>query len=199
MSDAVEREGLAPAFWAPTPPARSAGPEGAVLWLTGLSGAGKSTLATAVAGRARALGRAVEVLDGDEVREHLSKGLGFSREDRDTNVVRIAYVASLLARHGVLAITAAISPWREARARARALCGARFIEAYVSAPLEACEARDVKGLYKRARAGEIPRFTGVSDPYEPPESPELVIPSHQVTIDEGAEVILRALQQRGVL
>lgn len=173
--------------------------DGAVLWLTGLSGAGKSTLATAVAGRLRALGRAVEVLDGDEVREHLSKGLGFSREDRDTNVLRIAWVASLLARHGVVAITAAISPYRDARARARALCGDRFIETHVSAPLAACEGRDVKGLYKRARAGEIASFTGVSDPYEAPEAPELVIASHEVTVDAGVDQILQELQRRGVL
>jgi adenylyl-sulfate kinase len=173
--------------------------QGVVLWLTGLSGAGKSTLARATEDRLRALGLRVEVLDGDEVREHLSKGLGFSREDRDTNVLRIAFVAGLLARNGVVAITAAISPYRDTRARARALCGARFCEVYVSAPLEACEARDVKGLYKRARAGELPSFTGVSDPYEAPERPELEVRSHEVTVDQGVDQILSLLRERGVL
>ncbi|MBL8683528.1 MAG: adenylyl-sulfate kinase [Myxococcales bacterium] len=180
-------------------PAPARGDAGAVLWLTGLSGAGKSTLARALELRLRALGQRVEVLDGDEVREHLSKGLTFSREDRDTNVLRIAYVANLLARNGVIAITAAISPYRDTRAKARAMSGERFCEVYVSAPLEACEARDVKGLYKRARAGEIPVFTGVSDPYEPPDAPELEVKSHEVTVDQGVDAIVSLLRERGVL
>ncbi len=178
--------------------ALSSGP-GAVVWLTGLSGAGKSTLARALEPRLRAMGYKVEVLDGDEVREHLSKGLGFSRDDRDTNVLRIGFVANLLARNGVIAITAAISPYRETRAKARALAGDRFCEVYVSAPLEACESRDVKGLYKRARAGEIPVFTGVSDPYEPPERPELEVRSHEVTVEHGVDAIVSMLRERGVL
>lgn len=173
--------------------------DGAVVWLTGLSGAGKSTVARALERDLRARGKRVEVLDGDEIRLHLSKGLGFSREDRDTNVLRIAYVANLLARNGVVAITAAISPYRETRAGARALCGARFIEVYASAPLETCEARDVKGLYKKARAGEIKQFTGVSDPYEVPESPELEIPTHAVSVDEGVARVLAVLRARGIV
>jgi adenylylsulfate kinase len=172
--------------------------DGAVVWLTGLSGAGKSTLARALEAHLRSAGQRVEVLDGDEVRLHLSKGLGFSREDRDTNVLRIAYVANLLARNGVVAITAAISPYRETRAKCRALCGARFIEVHVSAPIETCEARDVKGLYKRARAGEIAQFTGVSDPYEQPERPELVIPTHELTVGAGVALLVEQLRARGL-
>ena len=143
---------------------------GGIVWLTGLSGAGKSTLATAVA-RELAVTRPVELLDGDDIRTFLSAGLTFSRADRDTNVQRIAYVARLLAKHGVLVFVAAISPYRDTRDAVRALsvtAGHSFIEIYVNAPLETVAARDVKGLYKRAQAGEIASFTGVSDPYEPP-------------------------------
>ncbi len=172
--------------------------DGAVVWLTGLSGAGKSTLARGLEQRLRAANIRVEVLDGDEVRAHLSKGLGFSRDDRDTNVLRIAYVANLLARNGVVAITAAISPYRETRAKARALCGSRFIEVFASAPIETCEARDVKGLYKRARAGEIAQFTGVSDPYEAPERPELVVATHQVSVEQGVEALVQQLRARSI-
>ena len=166
---------------------------GAVLWLTGLSGSGKSTLAEGVRDELLRQGRAVEVLDGDEVRLHLSAGLTFSREDRDTNVMRIAFVAKLLAKHGVIAISAAISPYRDTRARARALIGHRFVEVHISAPLETCEQRDVKGLYQRARAGEIKSFTGITDPYEPPLSPELEVRSHQVSIARGVAQILHGL------
>ena len=172
---------------------------GMVVWLTGLSGAGKSTLAHAVGEQLVATGRAVEHLDGDVVRTHLSKGLGFSREDRDTNVKRIGFVAQLLARHGVVVIVAAISPYREARAWSREAARGRFLEVYVNAPLEVCAARDVKGLYRRALAGEIPHFTGVSDPYEPPESPDVEVRTDQLSVPQAVETVLAALRSRGVV
>lgn len=163
--------------------------QGFVLWFTGLSGAGKSTVAGLVAAELRARGTKLEVLDGDEVRTHLSKGLGYSREDRDTNVLRIGYVAGLLSRHGVGVITAAISPYAATRAEVRAMT-TNFVEIFVDAPLAACEARDVKGLYARARAGEIPAFTGVSDPYEPPPSPEVHLRTDlEMPADSAAKVI----------
>src|SRR5438445_346516 len=140
---------------------------GAVVWFTGLSGAGKTTLADALAPELRAAGKKVELLDGDVVRTHLSKGLGFSREDRDTNIARIAFVAHLLARNGVYVLVSAISPIRSARDAARQTIG-EFVEVHVAPPLETCIERDVKGLYKKAIAGEIAQFTGVSDPYEEP-------------------------------
>jgi len=173
--------------------------KGFTLWLTGLSGAGKSTLASAVAERLRAEGAAVEVLDGDEVREHLSKGLSFSREDRDINVRRIAYVAKLLCRNGVAVITAAISPYRAARDEARREIGEGFIEVYVKASLDECIRRDVKGLYDKALAGAITAFTGVSDPYEPPLAPEVEVNTERETIDESVERVLDALRRRGFL
>lgn len=147
---------------------------GFTLWFTGLSGAGKSTLAGLVSRRLQDLGHRVEVLDGDEVRENLSKGLGFSRADRDTNIRRIGYVAKLLTRNDVVAITAAISPYRETRDEVRGQIG-RFVEVFVRAPVSVCAARDVKGLYKKALAGEIAHFTGVSDPYEEPLAPEIAV------------------------
>ena len=147
---------------------------GCCVWFTGLSGAGKSTIADIVVADLRERGRKVELLDGDEVREHLSKGLGFSKADRDTNVLRIGWVASVLARNGVVAVTAAISPYREIRDEVRGWID-NFVEVHVATPLEDCEARDVKGLYAKARSGEIPEFTGVSDPYEPPLHPEIRI------------------------
>lgn len=173
---------------------------GVTIWFTGLSGAGKSTLAEALAPELRALGKRVELLDGDAVRTHLSKGLGFSREDRDTNVRRIGYVAHLLARNGVYVITAAISPYRETRQWCRETIQ-DFVEVYVSTPLEACAARDVKGLYKRAMAGEIPAFTGVSDPYEPPESPELTLDTSAggLTPEAGAAAVIERLRAAGYL
>ncbi len=155
---------------------------GGIVWFTGLSGAGKSTLATAVANRL-ATERPVELLDGDEMREFLTKGLGFTREDRDTNVERIAYVARLLAKHGVLVFVAAISPYVATRAdvkRRAEAAGIAFYEIYVNAPLDTVIGRDVKGLYKRALAGEIAHFTGVSDPYEPPPSPTLELRTDQL-------------------
>jgi len=170
--------------------------DGMVIWLTGLPSAGKSTLAQAVAPRLRASGKRVEVLDGDVVRQHLSTGLGFSREDRDTNVARIAFVAHLLARNGVAVIVAAISPFREARDHARALIG-DFVEVHVAPPLEECIRRDVKGLYARALAGEIPSFTGISDPYEEPLSPELRIDTSVVSVAHGTMRILSKLNELG--
>ena len=149
--------------------------KGFCLWFTGLSGAGKTTISKLIEDELRSRRNRLEILDGDVVRENLSKGLGFSKEDRDTNIRRIAFVADLLSRNGVPVITAAISPYREIRDEARELMGPRFIEVYIEASVEACAERDVKGLYKKAFAGEIKEFTGVSDPYEAPESPELRI------------------------
>jgi adenylyl-sulfate kinase len=173
--------------------------KGFTLWLTGLSGAGKSTIASAVAERLRADGAAVEVLDGDEVREHLSKGLTFSREDRDTNVRRIAFVAKLLCRNGVAVITAAISPYRSTRDEARREIGEGFVEVYVNASLETCIRRDVKGLYDKALAGAITAFTGVSDPYEPPLAADVEVNTERETIDESVERVLDTLRRRGFL
>ena len=167
---------------------------GFTLWFTGLSGAGKSTLAAAVSAELRRSAIPVEVLDGDEVRQNLSRGLGFSREDRDINIRRIGYVAKLLTRNGVAVITAAISPYRAIRDEVRESIGA-FIEVYVKASLDECIRRDTKGLYRRALAGEIPQFTGVSDPYEEPVSPELVIDTEREEItDSTARVIDRLLE-----
>ncbi len=174
---------------------------GAILWFTGLSGAGKSTLARAVRDELARAWR-VEILDGDEIRTHLSKGLGFSKEDRDTNIRRIGLVARLLARNGVFAITAAISPYRDVRDEVRALAardGVPFVEVFAEAEIEALAERDVKGLYRKALAGELAHFTGVSDPYEPPLSPDVVVRSDRETVDESRERILAALAARGLL
>lgn len=174
---------------------------GGIVWMTGLSGAGKSTLATAIASRLAGR-RAVELLDGDDVRTFLSAGLGFSRADRDTNVHRIAYVARLLARHGVLVLVAAISPYADTRARLRALsdaAGHPFLEVFVHAALETVIARDVKGLYRRAQAGEIPSFTGISDPYEPPEAPDVEVRTDRDDRAACEARILAALTDRGLL
>jgi len=170
--------------------------DGLTLWFTGLSGAGKSTIADIVEAELRGRGWRVETLDGDVVRTNLSKGLGFSKEDRDTNIRRIAFVADLLSRNGVVAITAAISPYREIRDEARQMMGDRFVEAYVKASVETCEQRDVKGLYAKARSGEIKEFTGVSDPYEPPENPELVLETEQQSPEQSAQQILTYLEER---
>ena len=172
---------------------------GCILWFTGLSGAGKSTLSERVGRALREKGVAVEILDGDEVRESLGKGLTFSKEDRDVNVRRIAFVANLLAKHGVVAITAAISPYRAIRDEARAKAQAPFVEVFVDAPLAVVEARDVKGLYKKARAGEIPAFTGVSDPYEPPLAPEVVVRTGEESVEQSAAKVLAHLASIGVL
>ncbi len=172
---------------------------GFILWFTGLSGAGKSTLANHVAPVLRERGVPVEILDGDEVRENLSKGLTFSKEDRDVNVRRIAFVANLLGRNGVCAITAAISPYRAIREECRAKAQVPFIEVFVDAPLAVTEARDVKGLYAKARAGEIPHFTGVTDPYEPPNAPEVVVKTGEETLAQSAAKVIEYLQRRGLV
>jgi adenylyl-sulfate kinase len=175
---------------------------GFVVWFTGLSGAGKSTLSVPVASRLRDAGYRVEILDGDEVRTHLSKGLGFSKEDRDTNIRRIGYVAELLARNGVVAITAAISPYREIRDEVRAKVTrhrAAFVEVYVECPIDVLAARDPKGLYKKALAGEIQHFTGVSDPYEPPLEAEVTVRSDHERIDDSVEKIVAALKAQGLV
>ncbi len=171
---------------------------GFTLWLTGLSGVGKTTLAGAIAPQLRERGLKVEVLDGDEVRTHLSKGLGFSKEDRDTNIRRIGYVSRLLARNGVAVIVAAISPYRAVRNEVRRAIeadGAAFVEVYVKASLETLVARDVKGLYAQALAGEIKQFTGISDPYEEPLAPELIIESDCETVEQSAQRVLARLEE----
>ncbi len=172
---------------------------GLTLWFTGLSGAGKSTLASLVGDALRRRGCAVEVLDGDEIRRNLSKGLGFSKEDRDTNIRRIGYVANLLSRNGVCAITAAISPYRSVRDEIREMTSATFVEVFVHAPLAVVEERDTKGLYKKARAGIIKNFTGISDPYEEPETPEVVVNTGDESIEGSAERILAYLTEQGLL
>jgi adenylylsulfate kinase len=173
--------------------------KGFCLWFTGLSGAGKTTITNILVRELRSRGSKLEVLDGDIVRENLSKGLGFSKEDRDTNIRRIAFVANLLSRNGVPVITAAISPYREIRDEAREIMNGRFIETYVKASVEACEERDVKGLYAKARSGEIKEFTGVSDPYEAPESPELVLDTEAQSPEESAQEILAFLEGRDLI
>ena len=171
---------------------------GCTIWLTGLSGAGKSTTAHILEERLRAAGARVEVLDGDAVRTHLCKGLGFTKQDRDENVRRIGYVCELLSRNGVIVIVAAISPYREARDAVRARIET-FIEVHVSCSLDVLVQRDVKGLYKRALAGEIPHFTGISDPYEPPIAPEVVIDSALDTPEQSVDKIWLVLERKRVL
>ena len=173
--------------------------KGFTLWFTGLSGAGKTTISKEVEEQLRSRGSKLEILDGDVVRENLSKGLGFSKEDRDTNIRRIAFVADLLSRNGVPVITAAISPYRELRDEARELMGDRFIEVFVKASVEVCAERDPKGLYEKAFAGEIKEFTGVSDPYEAPLDPELTLDTENETPEESAEKILVFLEEKGLI
>ena len=171
---------------------------GFTLWFTGLSGAGKTTISEIVEHELKARGRQVEVLDGDIVRTNLSKGLGFSREDRIINVLRIGFVANLLTRNGVAVIVSAISPYKEARDQVRRRI-IDFIEVYVDAPLEVCAERDVKGLYKKAFAGEIEQFTGVSDPYEPPVAPELHLKTSEEEPQESAQKVIEKLEFLGYL
>jgi adenylylsulfate kinase len=172
---------------------------GFTLWFTGLSGAGKTTISEIAEKELRQRFGRVEVLDGDIVRTNLSKGLGFSREDRDTNILRIGFVANLLTRNGVGVIVSAISPFKEARDQVRRSIGEDFLEVYVDAPIEVCAERDVKGLYKKAFAGEIPQFTGVSDPYEPPAAPELHIKTDEETPEESARRVIARLEELGYL
>ena len=175
---------------------------GFTLWLTGLSGAGKTTLAALMATELRARGVRIEVLDGDEVRTNLSKGLGFSKEDRDTNIRRIGYVCRLLSRNGVVTVSAAISPYSATRDEVRRSVeqdGARFIEVFVKCPIAVLAARDVKGLYKKALAGELQGFTGVSDPYEEPLAPDVVVETDRESVEFSLSKILSALEQRGLI
>ncbi|MGQ9732037.1 MAG: adenylyl-sulfate kinase [Candidatus Zipacnadales bacterium] len=172
--------------------------KGFTIWFTGLSGAGKSTIAEVVLEKLRARDFKVELLDGDVVRTNLSKGLGFSKEDRDINIRRIAFVCHLLTRNNVVAIAAAISPYRAIREEARALIG-NFVEVYVNTPLEVCEQRDVKGLYAKARAGELKQFTGVDDPYEAPLNPEVVCFTTEETPEQSAQKIIDKLDELGYL
>jgi len=179
--------------------------KGFCLWFTGLSGAGKSTVSSAVHHTLRERGIAnVELLDGDEVRTHLTKGLGFSREDRDTNVLRIGWVCQLLVKHGIPVMTAAISPYRETRDHVRAMVekaggNGAFIEVFVNVHVEECARRDVKGLYAKAMAGEIPQFTGVSDPYEPPEHPEIELKTANESEEESAVRVIRYLEEHACI
>ncbi len=168
--------------------------QGLTIWFTGLSGAGKSTLAEAVAAQFREQDRQVEILDGDEVRKSLSAGLGFSKDDRDTNIRRLGFVADLLTRNGVVVLVAAISPYRAVRDEVRARVG-RFVEVYVQCPLDELVRRDVKGLYARALAGEISNFTGVSDPYEEPENPDVRVQTGTQSVDEAVVAVLRAVNE----
>jgi adenylylsulfate kinase len=177
---------------------------GFTLWFTGLSGSGKSTLANAVAAELRRLDRNVDLLDGDVVRQYLSKGLGFSKEDRDENIRRIGFVAHLITRNGGIAITAAISPYRAVRAEVRALIGAgNFVEVYCECSVAECERRDIKGLYAKARAkiaaGEKAGFTGIDDPYETPLKPEITVNTGSTTIPEGTQAIIARLKELGLL
>jgi adenylyl-sulfate kinase len=172
-----------------------------VVWFTGLSGAGKSTLSHLVAAELGGRGLLVELLDGDAVRRHLSSELGFSKEHRDLNIERIGWVASRLVRAGAVVVVAAISPYREARRKARQLVeehGA-FVEVYVATPLEECMSRDTKGLYARALAGEVENFTGVSDPYEEPEAPEVRVDTTELSREGSVELVLARLEQLGLL
>jgi adenylyl-sulfate kinase len=171
---------------------------GFTLWFTGLSGAGKSTISQLVEQRLRERGLKVELLDGDVVRTNLSKGLGFSKEDRDENIRRIGFVCELLTRNGVAAIAAFISPYRAVRDEVRGKI-ANFVEVYVECPLDTLIERDVKGLYKRALAGEVKNFTGVSDPYEEPVNPEVVVRTNEQTPEQSADAVVRKLEELGYL
>ncbi|MFI6103407.1 adenylyl-sulfate kinase [Streptomyces sp. NPDC051310] len=174
---------------------------GATIWLTGLPSAGKTTIAHELAGRLRAGGHRVEVLDGDEIREFLSAGLGFSREDRHTNVQRIGFVAELLASHGVKVLVPVIAPYADSREAVRGRhrqAGTAYVEVHVATPVEVCSVRDVKGLYAKQAAGEISGLTGVDDPYEEPESPDLRIESQNQTVQESAAAVHALLTERGL-
>ncbi|MEA5465427.1 adenylyl-sulfate kinase [Leptothoe sp. PORK10 BA2] len=171
---------------------------GVTVWFTGLSGSGKTTISQALEAKLRAAGAKLEVLDGDIVRTNLTKGLGFSKEDRDENVRRIGFVSSLLTRNGVIVLVSAISPYRDVRDQVRARIG-DFVEVYANTPVEVCEQRDVKGLYKKARSGEIKNFTGVSDPYEEPLAPEVNCETANETLDESVNKVMAKLEELGYL
>ena len=171
---------------------------GVTVWFTGLSGAGKTTISRAVEDRLNSYGHKVEILDGDVVRQNLTKGLGFSKEDRDENIRRVGFVAALLTRNQVTVLVSAISPYRAIRQEVRERIG-NFVEVYVNAPLLVCEQRDVKGLYKKARAGEIKNFTGIDDPYEPPLNPEVECRTDLETLDESVSKVLAKLRELGYL
>jgi sulfate adenylyltransferase len=173
--------------------------QGMTIWFTGLSGSGKSTVAHALIERLAEYGRNVSVLDGDEIRTHLSKGLGFSKEDRDANIHRVGYVAGLVAQHGGTTIAAVISPYRDPRDAARKLSKGNFVEVYCDTPIEECEKRDVKGLYAKARAGEIKGFTGVDDPYEAPLNPEVTIDTSKLSVQDSADAIIAKLLELGYI
>ncbi len=170
--------------------------KGVTVWFTGLSGAGKTTINDALTAKLRDRGIKLEVLDGDIVRTNLTKGLGFSKEDRDENVRRIGFVSNLLTRNGVIVLVAAISPYRAIREEVRSRIG-DFIEVHVSAPVEVCEERDVKGLYAKARSGEIKQFTGISDPYEEPMNPEVNCETHKETLEESVNKVIAKLEEMG--
>ena len=168
--------------------------KGVAVWFTGFSGAGKSTIADALTKKLKSQGYQLEVLDGDEIRENLTKDLGFSKEDRDTNIRRIGFVAKLLARNGVIVLVPVISPYRAIREEMRANIG-RFVEVFVNAPLSVCEDRDVKGLYKKVRAGEIKQFTGIDDPYEPPTNPEVECRTDIEELSQSVDKIFNKLEE----
>jgi adenylylsulfate kinase len=168
--------------------------QGVAVWFTGFSGAGKSTIADALTKKLKSQGYQLEVLDGDEIRENLTKDLGFSKEDRDTNIRRIGFVAKLLARNGVIVLVPVISPYRAIREEMRASID-RFVEVFVNAPLSVCEDRDVKGLYKKVRAGEIKQFTGIDDPYEPPTNPEVECRTDLEELSQSVDKILNKLEE----
>ncbi|TVQ17844.1 MAG: adenylyl-sulfate kinase [Leptolyngbya sp. DLM2.Bin15] len=176
----------------------AANQRGVTVWFTGLSGAGKTTIRMAVEEKLRAQNYALEILDGDIVRENLTKGLGFSKEDRDENIRRIGFVSHLLTRNGVIVLVSAISPYRDIRDEVRQKIG-DFVEIFVNAPLAVCEDRDVKGLYKRARAGEIKQFTGIDDPYEAPLNPDIECRTDLETLEESTEKVLAGLKSLGYL
>jgi adenylylsulfate kinase len=168
---------------------------GRTVWFTGLPSAGKTTIAQALAARLGSEGLPVEVLDGDVVRTHLSKDLGFTREDRDENVRRVGFVADLLSRNGVYVMCSLVSPYRAVRDEVRARHGGRFVEVYVAAPADVCAQRDVKGLYSRQRTGQMSGLTGADDPYEPPVAPEVTLPTHSQTVEESVEMVWQALHR----
>jgi len=172
---------------------------GCTIWLTGLPCSGKTTVAEFVARELVRAGGAVELLDGDEIRQHFSAGVGFTKEDRSNHLKRVAYLCHLLSKHGVIVLASFVSPYRENRDYARQLIGERFVEVFVDCPVEVCIQRDVKGMYKKALAGEIRQFTGVSDPYEPPLNPELILRTDQEPVEASTAKLLEFLEQRNVI